>query len=535
MSNGDLSDTISTKKWVLTGAGLLLLLLLLFYGAERYLERYLKNKIPEFSNRRYTLSLDNLSVSLWNQGLTATGIQLTPSSSADDSSHIESVQISSINIDDVEIISYLWDGSWNVEGITIDRPEVHLRGRVRRRDSTEKIPTGESSWRNIPPIHVDYFHIKEGNAQLTHPADSTQEAAIDHFELQIDGITTDSTTVAQFPFIRFHSIWAEAEGLQSQTPENYYDISLRRIRVSSSDSLIAVDSLSVKPRYEKYTFSELYGYETDRIDLDIPRIELQRLHLDKLFNKRIEAQKLLVDGTDLEIFHDKRMPSGTRPHRPLPNQALNTLSMGISLDTLSLTNSRIEYAEHRPDVSKAGRVVFGELSATFYNIANYSLPKTDQEPIVMETYTKLMNVSPLTVTATFPVQNTGQHTVKGSLGHMDMKEFNPILEPLAFVSIASGTIDSLKFDMILAPDSAKGTATMAYNDLKIDILNRDKIEQGGDKELISLLANLLKIKSENSRPPLRTSEVSFKRDPQKSIFNYWWKSLLSALEKSIGL
>ncbi|MDZ7691302.1 MAG: hypothetical protein U5K69_09260 [Balneolaceae bacterium] len=116
-----------------------------------------------------------------------------------------------------------------------------------------------------------------------------------------------------------------------------------------------------------------------------------------------------------------------------------------------------------------------------------------------------------------------------------MQALNPAVEPMGFVRLSSGTINAMEFDMELDQAKASGKILLNYSDLKVELLEREQVKENEEKQLLSFLANTVKIKRNNSEKPLREGEITFERDPHKSIFNYWWKSLLSGLKGSIGM
>ncbi|MFH5832909.1 DUF748 domain-containing protein [Halalkalibaculum sp. DA384] len=529
------TDHGSFKSWIFTAAAFLILLAIVVLGAQRYLEYYLEKQMKEIAGSRYVLQMDDLHVNLLSRDVTVSGIILRPASPSDDSAHFAPTRVHAIHLDNVGLLPYLRNGMFRIEDISIDRPSINLRGRVRRPDSTEKKWLTELSNHRLPPIQVQHFGITDASIQLRHPADSSIETAVKQLDIQLDQVTLDSSTAANPPFIRYRSLHISAQQLQSQTPENFYTFSLDSLYISSSDSSLTMNSLAVTPRYPRYTFAEHHGFETDRIDLEISRIDIVKPDLSTIFRNKLQAQHVLVNGAKMEIFHDKRMPFPAKPHRPLPHQALDTLSTGIAIDTVSILDSWITYSEHQPEASRAGTITFGDLSASITGLANQASLRTSREAIELSAQTSIMDAAPLHLRATFPLDQPNRHTLEGTLGKMEMDELNPVLEPLAFARITSGRIDSMRFAMELAPDSATGSVIMAYNGLNIQMLDREDIETGASNELLSLLANTLKIKSDNDRLPLREGTVSFERDPQKSIFHYWWKSLLSGLRNSIGL
>lgn len=98
-----------------------------------------------------------------------------------------------------------------------------------------------------------------------------------------------------------------------------------------------------------------------------------------------------------------------------------------------------------------------------------------------------------------------------------------------------GRILGLEFDMNLSEDRSTGELILQYENLKTSLLDEESSGESFGNKAKSLLANTFKIKSENKGEDLRVSKIDFEQVRDKSVFNYWWKSLLSGLKESIGL
>jgi hypothetical protein len=115
-----------------------------------------------------------------------------------------------------------------------------------------------------------------------------------------------------------------------------------------------------------------------------------------------------------------------------------------------------------------------------------------------------------------------------------MEVLNPALKYLALVQITSGKIDSINFKMELGPQKSVGVLKMDYSNLYIKMIDIGMKGKKDEDEIKTFLANILAIE-EKDEPPLRNANISYERVLHKSIFNYWWKSLLSGLKNCIGL
>ena len=88
--------------------------------------------------------------------------------------------------------------------------------------------------------------------------------------------------------------------------------------------------------------------------------------------------------------------------------------------------------------------------------------------------------------------------------------------------------------MYLNSESASGEVLVEYRDLKVKFLNKDNPDNNGLKEGVkNFIANTFAINSNNTGNDAETGEIDFEREKNKSIFAYWWKSLLSGLKDVI--
>jgi hypothetical protein len=130
-------------------------------------------------------------------------------------------------------------------------------------------------------------------------------------------------------------------------------------------------------------------------------------------------------------------------------------------------------------------------------------------------------------------QNT--FTAEGSLSPFNMHVLNPILEPLALISIRTGKVEQFRFNFSANETSSKGNLYFGYDNLKISVLEK---KNGNTKEakFASFLANSLLLRSKNPRgKELLPDEISIQRDEKRSVLNYLWKSVFSGIRNTLGI
>ncbi len=125
------------------------------------------------------------------------------------------------------------------------------------------------------------------------------------------------------------------------------------------------------------------------------------------------------------------------------------------------------------------------------------------------------------------------YRTEGVLGTMPMEPFNSLFRSSASADINSGTIHELKFAFTYNNDRSKGNMNFEYEDLKVSLFD----PKGGDtKKVKTFLLNTFIVNDQNpdKNGNLKQGEIAFDRDKNKSIFNYWWKSVMSGIKDVVA-
>lgn len=350
-------------------------------------------------------------------------------------------------------------------------------------------------------------------------------------DIRLYDIAIDSTLIKDKRVLPADNITAVIRDIQMKTANELYEISADRLHFNSDSQQLNMRSIKFIPQLSKQAFAHRLGHEADRIAMTIDEINCRRINTSKLNRaEQIEAQHISVQKPDIDIYRDKRPPFPPNNRPPLPRQMIRSIPFPVDIDTVLITEGNIRYSEHVPKADKAGFVTFADLKAEIYPLSNLE----QQQPITLTAQTNIMDQAKLQAHFTFPANTNNQH-IKGTLQSMDMTSLNKALVPMAFVRIDEGRIMDMDFEIKLNEKRSKGTVMLRYKDLKVSLLNKETSEENFGDKLKSLLANTFAVKSSNTGDEPRTGNINFERDPQKSVFNYWWKSLLSGLKSSLGL
>ncbi len=127
-------------------------------------------------------------------------------------------------------------------------------------------------------------------------------------------------------------------------------------------------------------------------------------------------------------------------------------------------------------------------------------------------------------------------SLNGSLLDMEANELNPILEKSAYIYATSGKIDKMNFSFSADNTNAAGKMTMLYHGLDITVKNKRTDDTTAFKErFISWIANR-RVMDSNPVPgdDVRAGIIYFDRDPERFLFHYCFRSILSGITSSLS-
>lgn len=313
--------------------------------------------------------------------------------------------------------------------------------------------------------------------------------------------------------------------------DNLYTYSVSNL--SYQNETLRARSLSMQPAYSKFRFAHHAGKQIDRVDLIVDSLNLSGLEIKSVLDSVVDVRSALVGGAKLHVFRDKRVPMEGGEDKPLPITQFRNLPFQISIDTLRVENTDIYYEEFPERGGESGTVSFNQVRALLTSASNRE--RTFNRYMALDVHAVFMNKALLNSRFLFPCNPANIYYAEGDLTGLDLTSLNGAVEPLGRMRISSGRLNSLFFNFDYNQSESKGTLLITYEDLKIESL--DKKSGNTVSGLKSLLLNLIIPNEKNDETILekRTGKINFIRDPQKSVFNYWWKSLQDGLTSALNL
>jgi hypothetical protein len=434
----------------------------------------------------------------------------------------------------------------DIDDISIEKPDLTIVNKRYAFNDTVKVGKPKTPYQLIKQIfkqlHINSISLKDISLNYINKSKPvTKRTSLKHLDINISDIALDSLSDKQTGrFYYTKGVEVTLHDYHIATPDSLYDIRLKQIYFSTAQRQLALDKISLTPRYNRVDFYKKTGKAGDIYTLKFKRIDINDIDLQRFLRDQVlYAGTMDVINADVRIYANnafkgkKTIKIGKDPQQSLQNVALD-----MKLDRLNIKNANINYSETDATSEKTGEILFTHTNGYILNATN-----DDEEKRVnpfMRAYinTRFMDAAPFQINFRFNLTaKDGAFNYSGKLGKFDGRVLDKLVKPLALVHVASADIEKLAFDVDASNYGAKGKVEFYYKNLNIQFLKKVKGQAELQKQgLISAIANDLILKGNNPGKDgiLRPGPVDIKRDPTVSFFSFLYKALLDGLKPSVG-
>ncbi len=390
-------------------------------------------------------------------------------------------------------------------------------------------------------MHVRQVDIREADFRMVNISGKPfKDFSLAHISASIQNLVIDSGTVYRnFGYPKADNFVLTVKDATYPLPESLYHASVGQITLYPMQDEIVLDDVRLTPQLDKEQLAQTVGHRKDWIKAHIAHVRLQQIDMHKLLvDNLVAVQNLTLDSANLHLYKDKRLKPLPRQKMPFIREALQQLPIAFCIDTLMVKNGLVLYEEQAPLAAALGTVSFDRIYASVYNTTNID-SIWQRCRLEADVEARLMETSRLQLSLDLPLSSrTGRHKLRGRIDMLPLPVMNSILEPVTSTSIKSGIGHSMEFEIEADDEKATGNVDFVYDDLKIALLNRQDPEDPKFKHKVgSVIANWFVIKADNPtrNQVLRAGPIYYVRNEKASVFNYWWRALLSGLKVSVGM
>jgi hypothetical protein len=358
---------------------------------------------------------------------------------------------------------------------------------------------------------------------------SVKEGVLKVYELEVEKNDTLSTGI-------FKKFDFKARELVSVSHDSMYSFTVRGLDYSAISNTLSADSFSIHPNYEDYDFTSRYEFQTSRFEAGFSNIDFHNFRAaDYLRTKSLISSYIKIGKMDMKVFRDKRKEF-RHVNKPAFQDMIYNYPGTIRIDSIGLINGDIIFTTHAEEANEPGSISFNDINARIRKITNDTIYKTKKAILELKANALLMGKAKIAILLKGRIYDSNNtFSVNGTLSELEANELNPILEKNAFIYATSGTIDGMSFNFTANNTNSDGNLTILYHGLDIAVKNKRTDDTTAFRErFISFIANRKVIDSNPvSGNDVREGTIEYERDPERFLFHYCFRSILSGIQTSL--
>jgi hypothetical protein len=451
----------------------------------------------------------------------------------------EFISAQQVRIEGLGLWNFIVRKKLSIESVHIYKPHIVVR------EHSRLLPDTVTQRENEFTLTIENVRLAEAHLEFT---DSASCRLITDFKSDINASLLAMDFHARKP-LKFALAELLLDSTEVHLPKSFYSINIQKIKLNVTDSTLRIDTVKILPHLSKIEFGKKAKREIDRVEGVVPFVHFSGLDLRTRDTLTIAATAVRLQGF-IKLFRDKRLRH-LKIFKPMPIALLRQLPFGLSIDTMRITKSYVEYEEFPEEGKESGIVFFDDLNALIHSVTN-DRRATKGKTMVMAR-ASFMGQGDLNVTTTLPWNKNEKSITEGTLEGLDFKKLNTVLEPMANLKAESGDLKALTFRFTYNGIRSEGSIELNYNNLKLvaykdeeKIKKQEKRRKRKNKDPEQLARDNFKTfilnafvikKNMDEKVPeeRRTGTISFQRDTTRSIFNYWWKSVLSGIKSAYNI
>jgi len=512
----------NTSKKILS---IMLLLGVVFLGLNIWVKQYLKNKIETFIHNELPenmiYSYSGLKLHTFSGSLTIDNPSLIIKNTADSLQHTF-IDVEKLEISGASYWDFLVKDEIYIRSIVLLNPKIaYFKDRVnKQKDSVPK-----SAPKSHTPIYVDKIQFQNASLHLYEKGKDSTKLSVKDMSLEIERVAINDNTKGDIIPFAYKDYNIKGDSLFLKV--NAYD-NLTVGDFNLKNSNVSVNNLSLKTKYSKKELSKIISKERDHFNLTLPSLLIDDLDIgfenDTLF---VKSKKISLISPSAEIYRDK-LVADDMSVKPLYSKMLRDLPFPLTVDSLAIVNGNILYEERVKEENMGGTISFKDLNISIANVSNtYKAPTKTELNIKV----RFMESTPFSAKWTFDVNNQNDYFLfTADVGKMNAEKMNHFTEPNLNVKL-EGQVEKTFFTIDGNHTASTTDLKIHYSNFKVNVLRKESEKKN---KLISAVVNILIPKnSEKHEQYYRESTAQVSRDKTKSVFNFLWISLESALKKAM--
>lgn len=505
--------------------------------ADRLADPFVRSLLEQNKPMKHKIDYRKIRVNLINRTINIKDVRMYPDSSlARDENIWMEVAVGVIKMTDFKIIDLLTKKELIIGDLILLNPEVNVHLPVKVTEETirevAEDPSAKPKPQLLKKIFLNKMLITGGIFRLIRNdliLASTHDISFLAREIDLSKNSKDEPLGYNYGEVR---VTLSNISLHSET--GLYDISLDKFSIDKKDSSIILSGFKMKPKYDKKEFTTKLQFQTERFDVEMGKIEINRIGYRRLLNGQpLEISRLLLENINADIYKDKNIPFDPQKFPLFFNESFLKLTIPLDIDTLSVAGSAILYNELAEGRTEVGKIMLNDFNLQSYKLTTHPEDDTLENVFTADIQAMIMGEGPMNVQVTFPLEgNLRQVNCTGSVGAMHLSPLNAMLEPSLNIKFNAGTVTRMTFSFSGNDNTSNGWMEFLYKDVDIVVLKKTAGKEFG---FVSYLADKL-TNSNNPEPGksyVKSVEIGVERDKNRGPVNFIWKTIQSGMLRTI--
>lgn len=403
-------------------------------------------------------------------------------------------------------------------------------------EQRDSLTLDTSSSAFINTILFDKLRIVNGKADVYH-LDNPEKKLIHINKVTISSdefnVNLNETKVEKI--ISGKNLFIELKQLKTDELKNH-DLSIGKVDYFYSKDEVVITDLKFKNIDEPPVFVSKQKYRAPWMDIKVDSISMN-LNFWRMYNKGVlYIKEIDIIGADATLYNDVTLE--LKPiHQDMPPRAIRDISVPLKIEKVALSKSQLKY-NHKTKAENTGLFKLSEIEAKVSNVTNIDYIIDSDSNLLMDVSAKLWDSGDLTAKINIDLKNQLDYVfIKGRVLNMPLVKAENMIKPLYGVTVSSGQLINLSYDLTMNENIGKGNLRFDYSDLKVDI-KKDSISKHIDEsgklksnKFLNFVANEA-IKKNNVPGGLKyksNGNMIFDRTKNKPIFDLYWHSIQSGI------
>jgi hypothetical protein len=372
---------------------------------------------------------------------------------------------------------------------------------------------------------MDIYHLDDPDKKLIHSENVTisgEAFNLDFNATELDDIVNASEAIIHLQEIRSDEL-------------KKHDLSVKDVQFTYSKNVLLITGFRFKNSEAPEVYASKQKYRSPWLDIYVDTVSV-RVNPWHIYNKGVlYINDVDIAGANATIYNDVTL--ALKPvHQPMPSRAIRDISIPLKIDQISIANSTLKYL-HKTEAENTGLFELDEIEAIAQNITNIDYIIDSNPNLTMVLSALLWGSGELAAEIDIDLKHEIDYVyIKGSIINMPLQEAENMIKPLYGVTIKSGYLNELRYDLAMNENKGEGRMVFNYSDLAIDI-KKDSLkhsdEDGNEKsnKFLNFVANEA-IRTNNlpdDKKYVSYGYMIFDRSKNKPIFDLYWHSLQTGL------